>query len=84
LTPQWNQTLDFAVWKVPPEISGLEEPRLTVKCWDWEEDGMDQYMGTVDIDVETLELDGEPIGPQWFLLEDPAEPDAFGEVLYCR
>ena len=79
LTPLWNQTLDFAVWKVPPEISGLQEPRLTIKCWDWEESGLPQYMGSVDVDVDTLELDGEPIHG-WYLLEDPAEPEAFGEV----
>jgi len=79
LTPQWNQTLDFAVWQVPPEVSGLVEPRVTVKCWDWEESGIDQYMGAVDIDVDSLVLDGDPISG-WFLLEDPAEPEAFGEV----
>lgn len=79
LTPLWNQTLDFAVWKVPPETIGLQETRLTITCWDWEESGLDQYMGAVDVDVDTLELDGESIHG-WFLLEDPAEPDAFGEV----
>ena len=79
LTPQWNQTLDFAVWKIPPEVSGLEEPRVTIRCWDWEESGFDQYMGAVDVDVESLVLDGDPI-EGWFMLEDPAEPDAFGEV----
>lgn len=79
LTPQWNQTLDFAVWKVPPEISGLEERRVSVKCWDWEESGIDQFMGSVDVNVELLELDGEPIHG-WYMLEDPAEPEAFGEV----
>ena len=79
LTPQWNQTLDFAVWKIPPDIAGLEELRVTIKCWDWEESGIDQYMGAVDIDVERLVLDGPPI-TGWYMLEDAAEPDAFAEV----
>jgi hypothetical protein len=79
LTPQWNQTIDISVWKIPPDVPGLENSFLTIKCWDWEESGLDQYMGSVDVNVEELELDGEPI-EGWFLLEDPAEPDAFGEI----
>ena len=62
LTPQWNQTVDFPVWKIPPQISGLEEPRLLVKCWDWEEKDQHNYMGSTEVAVEDLKMDGEQQG----------------------
>jgi hypothetical protein len=37
-------------------------------------------MGSCDVAVDTLELDGEQISG-WFKLEDPANQDSQGEVL---
>ena len=79
LEPNWAQTLDFPVWKIPPDTTILEESRLLVKCWDWNAVGSHTFMGAVDVDLEGIEYEAPP-KEKWHHLVDPANESAAGEI----
>ena len=78
--PKWAQTMDFPVWKIPPEVNALEESRLLVKCWDWNAIGSHTFMGAVDVDLEDVQYEAA-VKEKWYPLVDPAHESAAGEVL---
>jgi hypothetical protein len=79
LAPSWAQTLDFPVWKIPPESVILEESRLLVKCWDWNVVGSHTFMGAVDVDIENIQYETQAI-EKWHPLVDPANESSAGEI----